>query len=107
MITAGWQDTQPAATDIYWGVNLTEMVKGAPVIKFFGGTSGAAPVIVGCAVLIQHLTSLMTRKDGKTGLFDATTMRGILTLPGNSTPSTDPIGVMPDLQKLIPNVFSP
>jgi hypothetical protein len=107
MVTSGWQDTSPAATNIYWGVNLTNMVKGVPVVQFFGGTSGAAPVIVGCAVLIQHLTSLMKRKDGKTGLFDAPAMRSILALPSNGTPSTDPIGVMPDFLKLIPNVFTP
>lgn len=105
MVSTGWDSAHPAATNIYWGVNLTEIVNGAPVVQFFGGTSGASPVIVGCAVLMQHLTSLMTRKDGKTGTFDPATLRGLLSDPNNGTASADPVGVMPDFQKLIANVF--
>jgi hypothetical protein len=107
MVTTGWDSAQPAATNIYWGVNLIEIEKGVPKVQFFGGTSGASPVIVGCAALLQHLSSLLTRKDGKTGRFDPPTMRTILSDPNNGTACADPIGVMPDFQQLLANIFTP
>ncbi|MEA2944295.1 MAG: hypothetical protein QOD09_4824 [Bradyrhizobium sp.] len=63
---------------------------------FFGGTSGAAAIVAGAALLLQSLE----QKAG--GVLNPSTMRARLTDPGMSTPSktpaTDLIGVMPNLR---------
>lgn len=106
IVTTGWDATKPTETNRYWGVNLTD-AGGKPT--FFGGTSGASPIIVGCCLLLQSLRSILTPKagSGKLGPFS---MRRCLSNPDNGTASflvTDLIGVMPDLAKIIANEFQP
>jgi hypothetical protein len=109
IVTSGWDSHKPKATDRYWGVNLTAVVKGKPQVRFFGGTSGASPIIVGCCLLMQSLRGLLTPKSG-TGKLGPFSMRSVLSDPNNGTASfltTDRIGVMPDLTKIIANEFNP
>jgi hypothetical protein len=106
IVTSGWDSNKPKAKDVYWGVNLKDSVNK---IAFFGGTSGASPIIAGCCLLVQHLRSLLTPKSG-TGKLDPGGMRSMLSDPNNGTDSflvTDRIGVMPDLKKIITNEFKP
>lgn len=68
--------------------------------KEFGGTSGAASIIAGCALLLQG------RKLGKTGsLFSPEEMREALADVETGTPQgagvAGHIGVMPDLKKVV------
>jgi hypothetical protein len=96
-----------------WGENI--VTSGNPATPtqnnafwqgpFFGGTSGAAPIIAGVCLLVQHLKVI---KDGPATRLNARDMRRIVSAPGNGTPSflvSDMIGSMPDLAKIIPNEF--
>jgi serine protease len=64
----------------------------------FGGTSGASPIVVGAALIVQSLAqaSLGHR-------FSPLEIRKILTTNGtpSANPSADEIGVMPDLRAII------
>jgi subtilisin family serine protease len=64
----------------------------------FDGTSGAAPIIAGAALSIQGMLSA----NGRSKLTPAE-MRSLITVGGTATsnPSTDKIGVQPDLRALI------
>jgi hypothetical protein len=66
----------------------------------FGGTSGASPIIVGAAAIIQGISFAVTGR--KKGPIE---MRTILT--GHGTPSANPdedrIGVQPDLKEILEN----
>jgi hypothetical protein len=109
IVTSGWDPAKPAATDVYWGVNLKMPVKGVPKVTAFGGTSGASPIIVGCCLLVQSLRGLLTPKSGS-GKLGPYGLRKLLSDVNNGTPSflaTDQIGVMPDLAKIIANEFNP
>jgi hypothetical protein len=75
----------------------------------FGGTSGAAPIIAGCCLLVQSLRGILTPNSG-IGNLGPFQMRRLLTDPSNGTASAQPteeIGIMPDLQKIITNEFQP
>ena len=107
IVTCGWDHNKPAAKDVYWGVNLKDSAKK---ITFFGGTSGASPIIAGCCLLVQSLRGLLTPKSGTGGKLGPGGMRSMLSDPNNGTASfltTDQIGVMPDLKKIITNEFNP
>jgi serine protease len=66
----------------------------------FSGTSGASPIVVGAALLVQSIAeaSLGYR-------FSPLELRGILTIDGtpSANPAADQIGVMPDLHAIITN----
>jgi subtilase family protein len=68
----------------------------------FSGTSAAAAMVAGAAVLVQSLA----QANGKAP-FSPGELRRILSDPANGTastnPATDRIGVMPDLRKIIQN----
>jgi hypothetical protein len=106
IVSTGWDKDKPTETNRYWGVNLTDAA-GKP--RFFGGTSGASPIIVGCCLLLQNLRTMLTPKSGS-GKLGPFSMRRCLSNSSNGTASkqsTDLIGVMPDLAKIIANEFQP
>jgi Subtilase family len=106
IVTTGWDKDKPTETNRYWGVNLTD---GAGNPSFFGGTSGASPIIVGCCLLLQSLRTILTPKSGS-GKLGPFSMRRCLSNPSNGTASAqaaDRIGVMPDFAKIIANEFQP
>lgn len=65
----------------------------------FGGTSGAAPIVAGAAILLQS----WLKKNNKP-ILSPYAMRAVLSAPFN-TPSADPdndqIGVMPDMKAIV------
>ncbi|KAH6649474.1 peptidase S8/S53 domain-containing protein [Chaetomium tenue] len=71
--------------------------------SWFGGTSGASPIIVGAAAIVQAMS--LARNNIKMHPIE---LRRILTTTGG-TPSADPandrIGIMPDLQAIIDTIF--
>jgi serine protease len=100
IVTTGWSAANPAATDTYWGINGE---------RFFGGTSGASPIIVSVCLLVQSLRGILTPTSGK-GLLGPFRMRQMLSDPLNGTASftvTDRIGSMPSLALIIANEFQP
>ena len=89
MVTAGWGDFGPEA-----GVNQR-------YTNSFGGTSSAAAIIAGAAILVQQMAS-GPRGPGPLGpaemrhiLSDRATGTAVLAATG-----TERIGVMPDLQAI-------
>jgi hypothetical protein len=69
------------------------------------GTSAAAAMIAGVCLLVQNLQQLMTPislPPGKLGPFD---MRRLLRDCRNGIASPDPIGCMPNFEKIIPNEY--
>jgi hypothetical protein len=71
--------------------------------SWFGGTSGASPIVVGAAAILQGISS--ATRGFKIGPLE---MRNLLAI--NGTPSSDPafdrIGVMPNLKLIIDTVFN-
>jgi hypothetical protein len=69
---------------------------------FFGGTSGASPMIVGAAAAIQGISN--TKNGYKIAPLE---LRTILATNGtlSDNPTVDRIGVMPDLKNIIDNLF--
>jgi hypothetical protein len=93
-----------------WGDNvatLTSDRSGEAVDRYtvsFGGTSGAAAIVAGAAVIVQSLA------EARLGhRFSPAQLRAILSSPANGTasshPARDRIGVMPDLRKILRNEF--
>ncbi len=77
--------------------------------SFFGGTSGASPIVTGAALLLQSW-----RVSSGEAPYGPGTLRNLLSDPDTNTPSADPvadrIGVMPNLraiveQERIKNIF--
>jgi len=70
----------------------------------FSGTSAAAAMVAGAALLVQSMA-----KANGLGPFSPAALRRILSDPANGTtsanPANDRIGVMPDLKKIIHNVL--
>jgi serine protease len=82
--------------------------------KNFGGTSAASAIIAGAALIVQGLAQYSSdlAQDGEgndsnlSRRLNSWQMRAILSDPANGTPSylpNHPIGVMPDLRKIIDN----
>jgi serine protease len=71
---------------------------------WFGGTSGASPIIVSAVAIVQGIS--IARHGTKFGPLE---MREILSNVTTGTPSGNPsadqIGVQPDLQKILDNLF--
>jgi serine protease len=89
VVTAGWGDFGPIA-----GANRS-------YTDSFGGTSAAAAIIAGAAILVQQMASA----PGGPGPLDPTQMRRILSDPTTGTVVLAPtgkrkIGVMPDLEQI-------
>ncbi|MCY9523817.1 RICIN domain-containing protein [Paenibacillus larvae] len=94
--------------DVYaWGehITTTDSDKKDPSKKnlytdFFGGTSGAAPIIAGVVVNLQGIAKANLGKP-----FTPKEIRDLLSDPGTGTPTKDPtydkIGVMPDLKAIL------
>jgi Subtilase family len=100
----------PKQANVFWGVPGQIVNYGGKDLSNapFGGTSGASPVIVGCCLLVQNLQTLMTPKSGVKGSLGPERMRQMLANDMNGSRSfltTDQIGVMPDLRKIIANEF--
>jgi len=85
------------AKDAYWyGPNFND---------FFGGTSGAAPMITGMCLLIQNLQTLLQPPPGQLGTLGPSTMRRILSDARNGTSVTGGVGPMPDFAKILVNEY--
>jgi hypothetical protein len=69
-----------------------------------GGTSAAAAIVAGAVLVVQGVAQ--ARRGRR---FSPRELRALLSDPANGTASTDPaadrIGVMPDLRKILKNVF--
>ncbi|HWT25776.1 MAG TPA: S8 family serine peptidase [Solirubrobacteraceae bacterium] len=101
--TTGSYDT-PHAGDAYWDPDKEYL----PGRHGFGGTSGAAAIVAGVCVLIQHLRTLLTPL-GAPGRLDAARMRFLLQDVENGTDTflvSDKIGPMPDLERIIAREFA-
>ena len=89
----GWGDSIDTTGD-GWTGNATNTYTTS-----FGGTSGASPIIAGSAIIVQSWLI----KHGQ--LYSPSTMRSVLSNTSLNTPSADPstdrIGVMPNLQQII------
>lgn len=83
-----------------WTGNLTNSYTSS-----FGGTSGASPIIVGASLVVQGIAQARLSRR-----FSPRQLRAILSNPANGTPSNNPtsdrIGVMPDLRAIINNVLN-
>lgn len=93
----GWGENIDTTGD-GWNGNLTTSYTGT-----FGGTSGASPIVTGAALCVQGAARA-------TGFrYSPLQLRAILSDPAtgtaSSTPATDEIGVMPDLQQILQNVL--
>lgn len=73
---------------------------------FATGTSAASAIIAGVCLLVQNLQHLMTPISGPTGKLGPFDMRRLLRDSRNGTRSPDPIGSMPNFEKIIPNEYS-
>ncbi|MEA2234732.1 MAG: hypothetical protein QOD83_4548, partial [Solirubrobacteraceae bacterium] len=95
-----------------WGTNVTttgygDLTPGAPIDQsytaVFNGTSSAAPIVVGAAVLTQSMYLAATGTRLSPGQ-----MRAILSDPATGTPQSavdvGNIGVMPNVRRVMPNV---
>lgn len=89
-----------------WGENIQTCGDGdqgnrtTVYTRGFGGTSGAAPIVAGAALLLQS-----ARKRAGLAPYTPAEMKLLLTdttlNTESETPNTDRIGVMPDLRKII------
>jgi hypothetical protein len=90
----GWGESIDTTGDGWTGNTTTAYTSG------FGGTSGASPMVAGAAILLQAWAAahLGTR-------YSPAAVRSLLSLRGlntpSQTPSTDRIGVMPNLRSII------
>ncbi|KAK0736682.1 peptidase S8/S53 domain-containing protein [Apiosordaria backusii] len=104
-----WYSNHGSRVDVYaWGENIdttfTDDNTGTEnyYTDFFSGTSGASPIIVGAAAAVQGIANASLGYK-----FSPLQLRQILTTNGtpSSTPSTDRIGVMPNLRAIIDGRF--
>jgi hypothetical protein len=89
-----WGESIDTTGDGWTGNTTTAYTSG------FGGTSGATPIVAGAAVLLQAWGSTYAG-----ARYSPAGLRSMLSLPAlntpSQTPSTDRIGVMPNLRKII------
>jgi len=94
-----------------WGENIDTTGNGGKgnltnsYTSFFGGTSGASPIVTGAALIVQGLA------EASVGYrFSPRQLRAILSNPAIGTlsnnPAVDRIGVMPNLRAIIDNVLN-
>ena len=90
----GWGESIDTTGDGWTGNTTTAYTSG------FGGTSGASPIVAGAAVLLQAWGAAHTGSR-----YSPAAVRACLSLPvlntPSQTPSTDRIGVMPNLRTII------
>ena len=90
----GWGESIDTTGDGWTGNTTTAYTSG------FGGTSGASPIVAGAAVLLQAWGVAHTGSR-----YSPAAVRSMLRLPvlntPSQTPSTDRIGVMPNLRTII------
>jgi hypothetical protein len=90
----GWGESIDTTGDGWTGNTTTAYTSG------FGGTSGATPIVAGAAVLLQAWGAAYAG-----ARYSPAGVRSMLSLPvlntPSQTPSTDRIGVMPNLRKII------
>jgi hypothetical protein len=90
----GWGESIDTTGDGWTGNTTTAYTSG------FGGTSGASPIVAGAAVLLQAWAAAYGG-----ARYSPAGIRSVLSLPGVNTPSqapsTDRIGVMPNLRSII------
>src|SRR5688572_14491516 len=111
--TGGQGSNFGSRVDCYaWGNNITTSGYGSlggfatnSYESNFGGTSGAAAIIAGCALLLQglhfaNLGSLLSPNDMRSLLSDEETG----TPQGGAVPGN--IGIMPDLREVVEKAFS-
>ena len=69
----------------------------------FEGTSGASPIVAGAALILQGIRQAALDRGAPGKRFSPQQLRDLLTANGtpSKTPSTDKIGVMPDLRAII------
>jgi serine protease len=94
-----------------WGENVDTTGDGwqgtstTAYTSFFGGTSGASPIVTGAAVSVQGMAQAQLGYR-----YSPRALRAILSDPANGTasgtPATDRIGVMPDLQAIATTVLN-
>jgi hypothetical protein len=90
-----------------WGGGVATTGRGPDVVVGnFNGTSAAAAIVAGAAVVVQGIAKAYRGEPLK-----PETLRTLFRDPSLGTPSahpdTDLIGVMPDLKKIIPRIFQP
>jgi hypothetical protein len=90
----GWGENIDTTTTDTAGTNNTMYTTG------FNGTSGASPIVVGAALLVQSIAQAALGYR-----FSPRELRRILTTGGtpSANPTSDRIGVMPDLHAIITN----
>lgn len=83
-----------------WGDNVRTTSAGNNFVSTFGGTSAAAAIVAGAAIVVQSLA-----KQNLSVPFNAWHLRHVLTstgtLPAADNPAANPIGVMPNLNTFI------
>ncbi len=89
----GWGDSIETTGD-GWTGNASNTYTSS-----FGGTSGASPIVAGAAVIVQSWLIQHGQR------YSPSNMRSVLSNPNLNTPSANPssdrIGVMPNLQQII------
>lgn len=108
--TRWWGSNHGSRMDVYgWadGIDTADSddVAGTSswYTSWFGGTSGASPMIVGAAAIVQAMSQ--ARRNIKMHPIE---LRRILTTTGgtpSADPATDRIGIMPDLKAIIDTIF--
>jgi hypothetical protein len=90
----GWGENIDTTGDGWQGSSTTAYTTS------FGGTSGASPIVAGAALLLQSWSRKV-----RSGTYDPSSIRDLLSNPEANTPSamptTDRIGVMPNLRAII------
>jgi Subtilase family len=89
-----------------WGENINTTITndtGGSITEYttrFDGTSGAAPIVAGAALIVQGIAQFSLGRR-----FSPLDLRDLLTTNGTPSayPATDKIGVMPDLKAIITN----
>ena len=92
IITTG-NPARPTQVDAYWDN------------PFFGGTSGATPIISGVCLLIQQMQTLLKPRPGQTGKLRPGPLREILRRTANGTSVAGSTRVMPDMASIIANEY--
>ncbi|WP_169713753.1 S8 family peptidase [Paludifilum halophilum] len=90
--------------DVYaWGENI-DTLSADGYTTSFGGTSGASPIITGTAIALQGIS-----EENRGKRYSPEEMRQILSNPetgiASNAPASDKIGVMPDLDAILSQLY--